>query len=92
MLHRCSSVVTACSSAAAELDAVVTNSLSPLLVPNSFLATKRKTYSVSGFRPVSVADTSDAVVPEPASTTAVLDPYADVLPYSNQYFVSDPAG
>jgi hypothetical protein len=41
---------------------------------------------------VSIADTWDAVVPEPASTTAVLDPYAVVLPYSNQYFVSEPLG
>ena len=88
----CSSVVTACSSAARELDAVVTRSLSPVLVPNLLLATRRKMYSVSGSRPVSVADTCDAVVPEPASTTAVLDPYADVVPYSNQYFVSDPVG
>jgi hypothetical protein len=75
-----------------ELDAVVTNSLSPVLVPNLLLATRRKTYSVSGFRPLSVADTCDAVVPEPASTTAVLDPYAIVVPYSNRYFVSDPPG
>ena len=71
---------------------MVTNSLSPVLVPNLLLATRRKTYSVSGFRPVSVADTCDAVVPEPASTTAVLDPYAVVVPYSNQYFASDPPG
>jgi hypothetical protein len=41
---------------------------------------------------VSVADTCDAVVPEPASTTAVLDPYAVDVPYSNRYFVFEPPG
>jgi hypothetical protein len=52
----------------------------------------RKTYSVSGFKLLTAAETSDAVVPEPASTRGVFDPYADVVPYSNRYFVSEPPG
>ena len=45
-----------------------------------------------GRRPVTVAETAAAVVPDPASTTRVFAPYLDVVPYSNQYLVSVPAG
>jgi hypothetical protein len=56
----------------------------PVLFPKALLATRRNTYAVFGFRPATDAETAVTLVPEPASTTGVFEPYALVLPYSNQ--------
>ena len=45
-----------------------------------------------GFRPVTVAETCVARRAGAGVGDGVLDPYALVVPYSNQYLVSEPFG
>src|SRR5580692_9446310 len=52
----------------------------------------RKSYFVFGFRPVMLALSSRVVVPLPAYTSLVFDPYDSVVPYSKSYVVSRPVG
>ena len=70
----CSSAVIVFESSTQELAAVVTTWAMPVLVPEPFEATRRKTYAVPAFRPVTEAVTCSAVDPEPPSIFAVWEP------------------
>ena len=73
--------------------ATVTNVWSPpTVVPEAFVATRRKWYVAPGLRPASDVETFLSFVPEPALCAEVDDPYAVLVPYSKRQLVSCPLG
>jgi hypothetical protein len=65
---------------------VVNWASAPVAVPDAFLATRRKWYVVDGASPVTAAETALLALPL-LVPSGVRDPYAVVVPYSNQYVV-----
>ena len=64
----------------------------PKIVPEAFVATRRKWYVVPGFSRVSERETLTGPVPEPAPLALVFEPWLDVVPYSNSQLVACPFG